>query len=375
SASYPSYDYGGWSQSASYPSYDYGGWSQSASYPSYDYGGWSQSASYPSYDYGGWSQSASYPSSGSGGWSQSASYPSYGSGGWSQSASYPSSGSGGWSQSASYPSSGSGGWSQSASYPSSGSGGWSQSASYPSSGSGGWSQNPAYPSSGSDASYPSHLSISTSHPEYGIDTMPAIQELEPECIADLKRLNALDKVKPKVFKKVVRQAEKFADQMVRNLSAFESTFEQQDMLHLVQSNGILLHDFQSLIKNALKKGSCQLALMKLLLDKITSNDQVDDDRRLVEWYQKARMAIKTDMICIVRDIQGFGRHLSFSKELTKDARNLPLRAVQFSLVTTTAYSAVIEEELDGLRKAVELVDNVHFPNSFFNSGSPYVRGR
>jgi len=43
------------------------------------------------------------------------------------------------------------------------------------------------------------------------------------------------------------------------------------MLHLVQSNGILLHDFQSLIKNALKKGSCQLALMKLLLDKITSN--------------------------------------------------------------------------------------------------------
>jgi len=53
---------------------------------------------------------------------------------------------------------------------------------------------------------------------------------------------------------------------------------------------------------------------------------------------------------------------------TEDARNLPLRAVQFSLVTTTAYSAVIEEELDGLRKAVELVDNVHFPNSFFNSG-------
>ncbi|KAK2141211.1 hypothetical protein LSH36_1140g00096 [Paralvinella palmiformis] len=216
-----------------------------------------------------------------------------------------------------YPSSGSGGWSQNPGpgYPSSGSGGWSQNTGpgYPSSGSGGWSQNtgPGYPSSANGVSYPSHRSISTSLPQYGIDTMPAIQELEPECIADLKRLNALDKVKPKVFKKVVRQAEKFADQMARNLSAFESTFEQQDMLHLVQSNGILLHDFQSLIKNALKKGSCQLALMKLLLDKITSNE---------------------------------------------DARNLPLRAVQFSLVTTTAYSAVIEEELDGLRKAVEIVE-------------------
>ncbi|KAK2141209.1 hypothetical protein LSH36_1140g00017 [Paralvinella palmiformis] len=162
--------------------------------------------------------------------------------------------------------------------------------------------------------------------------------------------------------------------MARNLSAFESTFEQQDMLHLVQSNGIFLHDFQSLIKNALKKGSCQLALMKLLLDKITSNvlnlDKVDDHRGLVEWYEKARIAIRNDMICITQDIQGFSRHLSFFKELTKDACNLPLRAVQFSLVTTTAYSAVIEEELDDLRKAVELVEKAIREVNVLDSGSP-----
>ncbi|KAK2141207.1 hypothetical protein LSH36_1140g00015 [Paralvinella palmiformis] len=158
--------------------------------------------------------------------------------------------------------------------------------------------------------------------------------------------------------------------MARNLSAFESTFEQQDMLHLVQSNGIFLHDFQSLIKNALKKGSCQLALMKLLLDKITSNDKVDNDRRLVEWYQEVRIAIRNDTICIAQDIQGFSRHLSFFKELTKDACNLPLRAVQFSLVTTTAYSAVIEEELDGLRKAVELVEKAIREVNVLDSGSP-----
>ena len=53
---------------------------------------------------------------------------------------------------------------------------------------------------------------------------------------------------------------------------------------------------------------------------------------------------------------------------TEDARNLPLRAVQFSLVTTTAYSAVIEEELDGLRKAVEIVEKAIRKVNVLNSG-------
>ena len=45
-------------------------------------------------------------------------------------------------------------------------------------------------------------------------------------------------------------------------------------------------------------------------------DKVDNDRRLVEWYQEVRIAIRNDMICIAQDIQGFSRHLSFFKELT-----------------------------------------------------------
>ena len=53
---------------------------------------------------------------------------------------------------------------------------------------------------------------------------------------------------------------------------------------------------------------------------------------------------------------------------TEDACNLPLRAVQFSLVTTTAYSTLLEEELDDLRKAVELVEKAIREVNVLDSG-------